>query len=146
MQLEGQIRIPAPRETVYSKLLDPSVLAKALPGCEHLDPDGENRYRARMKVGVGAVKGAYDGVVEILDQQSPERFRMKIDGKGPGSFLKGEGTLAFAEESGQTIVKYSGEAQIGGLLASVGQRMVQAASKQIVGQFFQAFARQIQAN
>lgn len=145
MKLEGQFRVPALRETVYSKLLDPAVLAGALPGCERLDPDGENRYRARMKVGVGPVKGVYDGVVEILDQHAPERFRMKIEGKGPGSFLKGEGVLAFAEETGQTVVKYSGEAQIGGLLASVGQRMVQAASKQIVGQFFQAFARQIQA-
>jgi uncharacterized protein len=144
MKLEGQFRVPASLEIVYSKLLDPAVLAAALPGCERCEPDGEGRFRARMRIGIAAVKGTYDGEVEILDQHPPERLRMKIEGKGPGSFIKGEGTLTFAADSGQTLVNYSGDAQIGGVLASVGQRMMQAATKQIVGQFFQAFAKQIQ--
>lgn len=144
MKFEGQYRVAAPKELVYEKLLDPKALAQALPGCEGLEPDSDGRYKARMKVGIGAVKGVYEGRVEIFDRQPPDRFRMKIDGKGPGGFLKGEGEVILAAENGETIVKYSGDAQVGGLLASVGQRMMQAATKQIIGQFFSAFFKQIQ--
>jgi uncharacterized protein len=144
MKFEGQYRLAAPREAVFQKLLDPEALARALPGCEQIQAEGQGRYKARIKVGVGAVKGTYDGRVEILDQRPPASFRIRIEGKGPGSFLKGEGELSLAEESGETLVSYSGDAQIGGLLASVGQRMMQAATRQIISQFFRAFIKQVQ--
>ena len=144
MKIQGSHKISAEREAVYRQLLDPEALARALPGCEKLTPNPDGSYQAVMKVGVAAVKGTYQGRVEIPDRKPPERFRMRVNAQGKGSFLKGEGEVVLSGSDGETTVSYSGETQVGGLLAAVGQRMIQAASRQIVSQFFQAFARQIQ--
>jgi uncharacterized protein len=143
MKLEGTFMIPAPRQTVWERLLNPEVLAKSLPGCEKLEPQPDGSYHAEMKVGIASVKGTYHGRVEILDFVPPERFRMKVEGKGTGGFLKGEGTLTLLGDGAETLVGYSGEAQVGGVIAGVGQRLVLAAARQIVQQFFQAFSKQL---
>ena len=146
MKMEGTYQVSAPRQLVYEQLLNPEKLARALPGCEKLEPNSDGSCHAEMKVGIAAIKGSYQGRVEILDQVPHEGFRIKVDGQGKGGFLKGEGTLALADaDSGAgTTIHYSGEAQVGGLFAAIGQRMIQAATKQILQQFFQAFAKQLQ--
>ena len=123
--------------------MNPGILGRALPGCEKLEANPDGSYHAQMKVGVAAVKGTYQARVEILDPAPPERFRMKVEGKGAGGFLIGEGTLALTEASGATQIAYTGEAQVGGVIASVGQRLMQAAAKQIIHQFFESFTKQI---
>lgn len=143
MKLEGTYMIAAPRETVWQNLLNPETLAKSLPGCEKLEPQPDGSFRAEMKVGIAAVKGSYHGRVEILEPVPPERFRMKVEGKGTGGFLKAEGTLTLLGTGSETLVGYSGEAQVGGLIASVGQRLVLGAARQIVQNFFQAFSKQV---
>lgn len=144
MKIEGSYKIPATPEAVYRQLLDPGTLAHALPGCEKLTPNPDGSYQAAMKVGIAAVKGTYEGRIEILDQKPPERFRMRVNAHGKGGFLRGEGEIVLAGSGDETTVSYSGETQVGGMIAAVGQRMIQAASRQIVSQFFQAFAKQIQ--
>ena len=146
MRVEGAYIISAPRATVYARLLDPASLAKALPGCEKLEPKADGSFAAHMRIGIAAVKGNYQGRVEIHDQVPVESFRMKVEGKGAGGFMKGEGTIKLADEGSVTLVHYAGEAQVGGLIASVGQRMMQVAAKHIVNQFFDAFAKQIQSS
>jgi len=121
------------------------VLARTIPGCEKLEPNPDGSYNAELKMGIAMVRGTYRGRVEILDQVPPEHFRMKLDGQGSGGFLKGEGTLTLAESGGETLISYTGEAQVGGLFASVGQRMILSAARQIVEQFFQDFAKQVAA-
>ena len=91
MRLEGTFMIPAPRETVWQNLMNPETLSKSLPGCEKLESQPDGTFKAEMKVGIAAVKGNYKGRVEILDQVPPEHFRIKVDGKGAGGFLKAEG-------------------------------------------------------
>lgn len=144
MKLEGNYKLAAPRSVVYEKLLDPKTLARTLPGCERLEPNPDGSFRAEMKIGIAAVRGHYRGRVEILDAKPPESFRMKVDGQGAGGFVKGEGTLAL-EESGEeeTTLTYSGDVQVGGTIAGVGQRLMQAAARQIISQFFEAFANQL---
>ena len=146
MKLEGSYKVPARREVVFKNLLNPDVLARALPGCEKLVPNPDGSYSAELKMGIAMVKGTYRGRVEILDPAPPEHFRMKVDGQGSGGFLKGEGTLTLSEEGAETLISYSGEAQVGGLIASVGQRMILSAARQIVDKFFQAFAKQLTTN
>jgi uncharacterized protein len=143
MILEGTFLIAAPRETVWQHLLNTETLAKSLPGCEKLEPQPDGSFQAEMKIGIAAVKGTYRGRVEILDQTPPERFRMKVEGKGTGGFLKAEGTLTLLGTGSETLVGYTGEAKVGGVIASVGQRLVLGAARQIVQQFFQAFAKQL---
>ena len=145
MKVEGSYKVPGSRETVYRQLLDPDTLLKALPGCRKLTAHDACSYDAEMSVGIAAVKGTYQGRVEILDQNPPEGFRMRVEMRGKGGFLKGEGEVVLSGSGDETTVSYSGETQVGGLIAAVGQRMIQAASRQVVSQFFQAFAKQIQA-
>ena len=142
MKVEGSYKVPGPPETVYKQLLDPEALARAFPGCQSLTPHNDGSYDAQMTVGIAAVKGTYQGRVEILDQKPPERFRMRVNLHGKGGFLKGEGEIVLSGSGSETTVNYSGETQVGGMIAAVGQRMIQTASRQIVSQFFQAFAGQ----
>ena len=145
MRLEGAYKVAAPREIVWKQLLNPDVLARTIPGCEKLEPNPDGSYNAELKMGIAMVRGTYRGRVEILDQVPPEHFRMKVDGQGSGGFPKGEGTLTLAESGSDTLISYTGEAQVGGLFASVGQRMILSAARQIVEQFFEAFAKRVSA-
>ncbi len=146
MKLEGTYTVFAPRDIVWQHLLDPQTLGRAMPGCEKLEPDPGGSYHAELKIGIAAVKGTYRGRIEVLEPVPPESFRMKVEGQGTGGFLRGDGTLHLAERDGVTVITYAGEAEVGGIIASVGQRLVLAAAKQIVHQFFEAFAKQVQAS
>ncbi len=146
MKLEGTYTIPAPRHVVWQHLMNPESLARALPGCEKLEPDADGSYRAELKIGIAAVKGSYRGRIEIVDAVPPERYRLKVEGQGTGGFVKGEGTLALSDGPGETVVHYSGDAQVGGLIASLGQRLMLGAARQIVNQFFESFAKQLSSS
>lgn len=141
MQIVGEHTIPAPREEVYDAMLDPNVLKDALPGCEKLEEVGENEYIATMTMGVAMIKGKYDGKVRIGDQNRPESFKMFIEGKGPQGQLSGEGLIEFADDgNGGTVVKYTGDANVRGMLARIGGRVIQPAAKMIVGKFFESLS------
>jgi uncharacterized protein len=145
MKIEGTYSIPAPRPTVWQHLMNLDTLARSLPGCEKLVPNSDGSYHAEMKIGISAVKGAYHGRVEVLDTVAPERYRMKVEGQGKGAFVKGEGVLTLSDEGvAGTKISYCGDAQVGGVIANVGQRLIQAAAKQMANHFFQQFAKQVQ--
>jgi carbon monoxide dehydrogenase subunit G len=144
MIFAGTHQIPAGREVVWQALMNPEILARALPGCEKLEANPDGSYHAQMTVGVAAIKGTYQGHIEILDPLPFELFRLKVEGKGTGGFLTGVGTLSLAVEGEGTLIRYAGEAQVGGLIASVGQRLVLASAKKIIQQFFGEFTRQVQ--
>jgi uncharacterized protein len=144
MKIEGTQEVRASRERVFQALLDPDVLKRCIPGCERLEQTGENAYAATLRAGVGSIKGLFTGNVRLEDLQGPGHYRMVIDGKGQPGFLKGAGDLDLEEHEGVTIVKYAGEAQIGGTIAGVGQRMVQGAAKMMAAQFFAAIEAEAQ--
>jgi uncharacterized protein len=145
VKIEGTYAIPAPRELVWQYLMNPEVLARSLPGCEKLVPNSDGSYHAELKISIAAVKGSYRGRIEILDPAPPERYRMKVHGQGTNGFVKGEGTLTLSEDgAAATKISYSGDASVGGVIASVGQRLIHAAAHQIADHFFQELAKQIQ--
>jgi uncharacterized protein len=145
MKIEGSYHIPLARELVWQKLMDPGTLARVLPGCEKLEATGPNSYDVVLKVGIAAVKGTYQGHVEITDPVPPQSCHMKVEGKGSGGFLKSDARLTLAESPEGTTVSYSGDIQVGGLIAAIGQRLQQAAARQILTQFFQSFAKHAQS-
>ena len=140
VKIEGSYTVPAPRDLVWRELMNHETLAQALPGCEKFEPDPAGGFRVVLKMGVAAIKGTYEGRVEITDVSPPLSYRMKVKGKGSGGFVEGEGNLSLAESSASTVITYSGEARLGGAIAAVGQRLAQAAARQIVNQFFRSFA------
>ena len=138
MKIEGTHELNSSPERVYETLIDPVVLQRCIPGCERLEKTGENAYSTTLRAGVGSIKGVFTGNVRLEEMQPPRHFRMVVDGKGQPGFLKGSGDLDIEGREGVTIVSYTGEIQVGGTIASVGQRMLQGAVKMMATQFFTA--------
>ena len=145
MKIEGKHLIHAPRERVYEALVDPVVLQRIIPGCEQLEKTGDNTFAATMRTGVGSIKGLFNGNVRLENLRPPEHFRMIVDGKGAPGFLKGSGDLDLQTEGETTTVSYTGDVQVGGTIASVGQRMIQGTVKMMATQFFTALEAEAQA-
>ena len=124
MDLSASYTFAAPPSTVWNLLNDMDVVASCLPGCERLEPIGEDRYRADLTLAVAAVSGRYSGTVAILDKQPPNSYRLVVEGTGKSGFVKGEATVQLVEEQGSTIVTVTGQGQVGGLIARVGQRLL----------------------
>ena len=138
MKIEGNHRVDARRERVYECLIDPDVLQRCIPGCERLEKTGDNLYSATIRAGVGSIKGVFTGTARLEDMRAPEHCRIVIDAKGTPGFVKGSGNLDLSEEDTGTLVHYTGDLQMGGTIASVGQRMIQATTKMMASQFFTA--------
>jgi uncharacterized protein len=138
MKIEGTHHIQAPRERVYQALIDPEVLQRCIPGCERLEKTAEDTYSATIRAGVGSIKGVFGGSVKLKDMRPPEHFGMMVEGKGAPGFIKGSGDLDLEADGNTTLIKYTGEVQVGGTIASVGQRMIQGTVKMMASQFFTA--------
>jgi len=144
VKVQGEVLLSGTPEHVWALLNDPERLAKCLPGCERLEPDGPDRYKAVVKFALAAISGKYTGSLELTEKKPPRSMRLRLEGKGVPGFVKGEGHLEMAAKKGQTEVRYSGEAQVGGMIAAVGQRMIDVAARRIIQQFFESAAKELQ--
>ena len=144
MKIEGTHQLNAPRARVYELLVDPEVLQRCIPGCERLEKTEDNAYSATIRAGVGAIKGVFTGTVRLEDMRPPEHYRIVVAGKGAPGFLKGSGDLDLEEQGEGTLIKYTGDLQLGGTIASVGQRMIQGTAKMMALQFFTALEAEAQ--
>jgi uncharacterized protein len=141
MTMSGEYQLPVPRETVWEKLNDPATLKACIPGCEQLDKLSDNEFQAVATVKIGPVKATFKGKVTLSDIDPPNGY--KISGQGDGGvagFAKGGATVKLEPKDGGTLLSYAVEAQIGGKLAQIGQRLVNGAAKKIADEFFENFA------
>ena len=145
MKIESTQELHAPRDRVYSALTDPEVLRRCIPGCESLEKTAEDAYAATLKAGVGSIKGTFKGEVRLEDMRPPEHYRIVVEGKGAIGFAKGSADFDLEEKDGATVITYSGELQIGGTIAGVGQRMIQGAAKMMASRFFVALEAEVKA-
>ncbi len=145
MKVEGDFTFDGPREVVWEILLDPAVLAKALPGTETLERTGEGEYRGTMKIGVGPVTaGRYDVVVTIVDAVPPESYGMRIDGRGALGFARGTARIALSEDGPErTRMRYDADLQIGGKVAAVGQRLIDNVARGLTQKGLEALDREL---
>ncbi len=143
MKLEGTYTFNAPREVVYKVLLSPAALKACMPGCERLEETAPDVFESVMKIGVASVKGTFTGKVQMKEKTPPAAFTMDVEGSGLAGFMKGEGRVELVDLGGKTEVKYAGDAQVGGLIAGVGQRMIGGVAKVMIGQFFKAMEEQL---
>src|SRR6188474_2207633 len=104
MKIEGSQELRAPRERIYNALVDPEVLQRCIPGAERLEKTGENTYTAKLKAGVGAIKGDFQSVVRLEDMRPPEHYRIVVEGKGGPGFVKGSGDLDLEESPLGTLI------------------------------------------
>jgi uncharacterized protein len=137
MKVEGSTSIPGPRERVFAMLLDADVLKRALTGCEDFTKSGEGAYRIKMSAGIASIRGRFEGEVLVNESRPPEHYRLAMKGKGMGSFVDGWAAIDLTEADGATQIAYHGEATVGGMIASVGSRMIDLAVKKVLGDFFE---------
>ena len=146
MKLSGTYTFSAPREEVWELLNDPTTLRRIIPGCERLEQTAEDTYAADIKLGLAGVKGDYTGTVRISDQRPPEHYKLHGDGRGKPGFAKGAGTVELvAEPDGTTTMRYSADAQVGGPVAGIGQRLIEGAAKSIINQSLKALSAELEA-
>ena len=136
MKIQGEQRLTAARQKVWDALLDPEVLAATLPGCEALEPIGPDEYKMKMKLAMASVQGLFDGSVKLTDQKPPESYSLAVKGSGKIGFVNGAGRFDLAEEGEATLVRYSGDVKVGGMIAAVGQRLMDMTAKMMIGRFF----------
>lgn len=134
MKIAGEYMLDGPQDTVWQTLLDPVVLASVLPGCEKLELVGENEYDGALRIKIGPVQGEFQGRVKLEDMRPPEAYTMLVDGRGAPGFVKATGHLTLAGDGDRTRLTYDADAQVGGRLASVGQRLVESSAKAIIKQ------------
>jgi len=144
VKISGSYNLPVAPERAYQILQDPAILAQAMPGCESLEQIGPDEYRMKMKVLLAALSGQFEGKVRIADQAPPTSFRLIVEGSGRIGFLKGDGLLKLsppdAGAAGLTVVSYEGDAQVGGTMAAVGQRLIDGTAKMMIRKFFDKLA------
>jgi len=146
LKIEGTQKIDVPRERIFAALVDPAILQKCIPGCEQMEKTGENQYKAKLTAGVGPVKGAFTATVSLQDIVAPEHYKLVVEGKGQPGFVKGSGELSLKDDDDGTEIQYTGDVNVGGLIASVGQRMIQSAAKLLAGRFFKSLEAETAAD
>lgn len=146
MTMNGEVQLPASREVVWAKLNDPEVLKSCIPGCEELEMTSDHEFRATAKMKVGPVSARFKGRVTLSDLDPPNGY--KITGEGEGGvagFAKGGAVVNLKDSDGGTLLVYEVEAQIGGKLAQLGQRLINGAAKKMADDFFAKFADAVKA-
>ena|SRR5437899_2132340 len=145
MKLSLSSVIPVPRDRVFSALIDPAILQRSIPGCESLKETAPDTYEATIKVGVAGLKGTYTGRTSIRDARPPESLTLAFEGKGGPGFVRGSAaiTLTADGDGGATRVACDADVQVGGLIAAVGSRLVEAAATKLANDFFRQLSAEL---
>jgi carbon monoxide dehydrogenase subunit G len=140
VKISGAYTVAAPKEKVYALLQDPEILAKCMPGTDHLEKIGPDEYEMKMKMAIASFSGLFGGKVKIVDANPPDHFKLLVEGSGKVGFLKGQGLLTLASAGDATQIQYEGDVNVGGTIAAVGQRLLDTTSKMIIKKFFEKFS------
>ena len=144
MKIEGRFVFPASAQAVWDLLTDPQSLQACTPGCKRLAEIGADEFEAMLEIGVGPIKGAFGGKILMCDKNPPLSYKLIVDGSGAAGFVRGDGKLTLEQSEGdKTAVLVSGDAQVGGLIAGVGQRLLEGVAKQMMAQFFRCLQSQL---
>jgi uncharacterized protein len=136
MEITSSYEFPAPPARVWELLMDPSAIASCIPGCRALEPDGEQRYRARLEIAMAAITGSYEGTVTLADVVPQQSYRLLVEGQGRPGFVKGDAVITLRPDAVGTIVDVRGTVNTGGPIARMGQRLIGGVAKMMQDRFF----------
>ena len=144
MRVQGSFTFDADIEKVWTSMLSSDVLASCIPGCDEIRSTGEHSYEIDLTVRVASVRGEYKGEVRLEDIDEFKSYRMVVNGSGRGGSVQGTGDLSFSEADGKTVVDVTGDTQVTGVVARVGQRLLGGASRMMMRQFFDCLKSKIE--
>ncbi|NPD21612.1 CoxG family protein [Alterinioella nitratireducens] len=144
MDMTGEYRIAAPRDAVWAALNDVDVLEVCIPGCEEIHQDSPTTMTAKVVQKIGPVKARFDGAIELLNIEAPASYTIKGEGQGGvAGFAKGSADVTLEEDGDETVLRYEARAQVGGKLARLGSRLIDATAKKVATQFFNNFQQHL---
>ena len=146
MQLNGEYTFNGPRDEVWALLQEPDVLKAAMPGAKEIEKTGDDQYKAQLQIRIGPVNGVFATTISLIDKIPPERYTMLVDSKGSTGFAKGTALVMLTEQDASTtLMQYEATLQVGGRIASVGQRMLDTVSKSLTRQSLEAMNSALEA-
>nr|WP_315594291.1 carbon monoxide dehydrogenase subunit G [uncultured Cupriavidus sp.] len=144
MEMNQSQRLPVPQQVAWAALNDTELLKQCIPGCESIEPDGENAYQLALTAAVGPVKARFKGRMALLDIQAPDSYTIQFDGQGGAAgFGKGSAKVTLTPEGDETVLAYVVQAQVGGKIAQIGSRLVDAAARKMADTFFARFTEAV---
>ena len=143
MDIRTTYKFAAPPPDVWKLLMDPDAIKSCLPGCRELQPIGDDRYQAEMTIGVAAVSGSFTATVTLSDQKPPESYRLTVDATGKPGFARGSATIVLKPTTSGTDLEVAATAEVGGLIARVGQRLIDGVAKMTMDRFFGCLAARV---
>lgn len=144
LDIGGEERFDTDIQRMWSLLNDPEVLARCIPGCKAMTETAPDRFRIDLNLKVASVGGTMEGAVALTEKEPPAQCKIEVEGAGTLGTGKGQATFHLSEENGQTLMKYQGVGEVGGLVAGVGQRILKGVAKHLVGRFFTALRAELQ--
>lgn len=144
MDIANSYTFAASPDRVWALLMAPAVIGSCIPGCNQLDPDGEDRYRATVTIALSAITGKYTGTVVITEKVAPNSYRLTAEGQGHAGFAKGSVVIALRAEGATTIVDVTGTVETGGAIARLGQRLIGSVMRMMQDRFFACLQSKIQ--
>ncbi len=144
MDMTGERRIPAPRQKVWDALNDTEVLRSCIPGCETLERTSENAMKATAAIKIGPISARFSGNIALSDIDAPNSYRISGEGQGGvAGFAKGGANVRLVDDGPFTVLSYDVKAQVGGKIAQLGARLIDATSKQMADMFFDRFTSEV---
>ena len=143
MQLAATYRFAAPVSEVWGLLMDSSAIAACLPGCRELRPLGDDRYQADLTIGVPAVSGSFAVTIALLDKVPPHSYRLSVEATGKPGFASGSAAIVLSPVEGGTVVTVTAAAEVGGLIARVGQRLLEGVARMSMDRFYGCLAKRV---
>jgi carbon monoxide dehydrogenase subunit G len=145
MEITDTHNFAAPPEAVWAVLMDPDAIKACLRGCRELRPVGDNRYHADITIGVGAVSGTFSATITLSELLPPTSYRISVDATGKPGFARGAATVLLKQVSSGTDVEVSASAEVGGLIARVGQRLIEGVARMTIAGFFSCLAARLRS-
>ncbi len=140
MEMQGERRIPAPRQLVWERLNDAETLKQCIPGCETIEKLSDTEFTAKVVAKVGPVRASFSGKVTLSDLDPPSGYTITGEGTGGvAGFARGSAKVELAEEGGETVMRYGAQGQVGGKLAQIGSRLIDATARKMADEFFDRF-------
>ena len=144
MKLAATYAFRAPRERVFTALTEPAILQRCIDGCEKMEKTGEDSYDVHLKIGIAGIKGSYVGKIRIDEKAPPESFTLRVEGKGAPGWVKGTARIRISPKGEGSELQCESEGQVGGVIAAVGSRLVDAAAKKMLDEFFRKLGEQLE--